>query len=139
MIIKQISIFIENKPGRLAEITDIIAKNNINIRALSVADTSNYGILRIIVSDPDKVEKVLKDNEITASVNSVISVLVDDKAGGLAGMLRHLAESNISVEYMYGFVAGEGKAGIIMRIGEDFEATAVEILQSAGYKGLEIE
>ena len=139
MIIKQISIFIENKPGRLAEITDIIAKNNINIRALSVADTSNFGILRIIVDAPDKVEKVLKENEMTVSITSVIAVLVDDKAGGLAGMLKHLAESSISIEYMYGFVTKQGKACIIMRIGGEADFKAMEILKSAGYEGLEIE
>jgi len=139
MIIKQISIFIENKPGRLAEITDIIAQNNINIRALSVADTTNFGILRIIVDDPDKVEKVLKENEMTVSITSVISVLVDDKAGGLAAMLKHLAESDISIEYMYGFVVNQGKACIIMRIGNDEDFKSMQILKNAGYEGLEIE
>jgi hypothetical protein len=137
MIIKQISIFIENKPGRLAEITGIIAQNNINIRALSVADTTNFGILRIIVDDPDKVEKFLKENEMTVSITSVISVLVDDKAGGLANMLKILAENNIAVEYMYGFVVSREKACIIMRIEQDFKA--MEMLKNAGYEGLEIE
>ena len=139
MIIKQISIFIENKPGRLAEITGIIAQNNVNIRALSVADTSNFGILRIIVDAPDKVEKVLKENEMTVSITSVISVLVEDKAGGLACMLKHLAENNISIEYMYGFVVNQGKACIIMRIGNEEDFKAVQILKAAGYEGLEIE
>ena len=139
MIIKQISIFIENKPGRLAEITDIIAGNNINIRALSVADTSNFGILRIIVDAPDKVEKVLKGHEMTMSVTSVISVLVADEAGGLSEMLKHLAENNISIEYMYGFVVNKGKACIIMRIGNEEDFKAVQILKAAGYEGLDIE
>jgi hypothetical protein len=135
MIIKQISIFIENKPGRLAEITSIIAQNNINIRALSLADTTNFGVLRIIVDDPDSVEQVLKKTGMRVSVTSVISVLVDDKAGGLANMLRVFAEKNISIEYMYGFVTPQGKACITMRIGNEEDFKAVEMLKNAGYEG----
>lgn len=139
MIIKQISIFVENKPGRLAEITDIIAKNDINIRALSIADTSNFGVLRIIVNDAYKVEKILKENNITVSITSVISICVEDKPGGLAEILKKLAEQNIGIEYMYAFVSKQvdGKAYVIMRIEEDFKA--MEILKNAGYEGLDIE
>ena len=139
MIIKQISIFVENKPGRLAEITDIIAKNNINIRALSIADTSNFGILRIIVDDTNKVEKILKENDITVSITSVISICVDDRPGGLAEILKKLAEQNIGIEYMYAFVSRQSndQAYVIMRIEEDFKA--MEVLKNAGYKGLDIE
>ena len=136
MIIKQISIFVENKSGRLAEITDIIAKNNINIRALSIADTTNFGILRIIVDDPNKVEQILKENEITVSITSVISICVEDKPGGLAKILKTLASDNIDIEYMYAFVSHQNadKAYVIMRIEEDFKA--MEILKKAGYEGL---
>ena len=139
MIIKQISIFVENKSGRLAEITDIIAKNNINMRALSIADTSNYGILRIIVDDPNKVEKVLKENGVTVSVTSVISICVEDRPGGLAEILKLLAAENIDIKYMYAFVSKQdgNKAYVIMRIEKDFKA--MEILQNAGYAGLNIE
>ncbi|MCL2772438.1 MAG: ACT domain-containing protein [Oscillospiraceae bacterium] len=138
MIIKQLSIFIENKPGRLAEITDIIAKNNINLRALSLADTANFGILRIIVEDANTAEKILKDNGLTVSVTSVISIGVGDRPGGLAEILKKLAEQNIGIEYMYAFVSKQsGEAYAIMRIEEDFRA--MEILKNAGYKGLDIE
>ena len=139
MIIKQLSIFIENKRGRLAEITDIIAKNDINIRALSIADTTNFGILRIIVDDANKVEKILKDNNMTVSITSVISICVDDRPGGLAEILKKLAEQNIDIEYMYAFVSKQidGKAYVIMRIEEDFKA--MEILKNAGYEGVDIE
>ena len=139
MIIKQLSVFIENRPGRLAEITDIIARNNINMRALSLADTSNFGILRIIVNDAHKVEKILKENEITVSITSVISICVEDRPGGLAEILKKLAEQNIDIEYMYAFVSkqADGKAYVIMRIEEDFKA--MEILKNAGYEGLDIE
>ena len=138
MIIKQISIFIENKPGRLAEITDIIAKNNINLRALSIADTANFGILRIIAEEASKAEKILKDNGIAVSITSVISICVQDRPGGLAEILKKLAEHNIDVGYMYAFVSKQsGEAYVIMRIEEDFRA--MEILTNAGYKGLDIE
>jgi len=145
VIIKQISIFIENKPGRLAQITEIIAKNNINMRALSLADTTNFGILRIIVDEPDKVEKILKENEMTVSITNVISVCVEDRPGGLAEILKILAKENIGIEYMYAFVSKEngeniknaGSAYVIMRIEEDLKA--MEILQKAGYIGLNIE
>jgi len=139
MIIKQISIFVENKSGRLAEITDIIAKNNINLKALSLADTSNFGILRVIVDNPNGVEKILKENEITVSVTSVISVCVDDKPGGLAEILRLLAKENIDVEYVYAFVSQQnaGKAYVIMRVEEEFKA--METLKKSGYAGLDID
>jgi len=139
MIIRQISVFVENKPGRLAEITDIIAKNNINIRALSIADTTNFGILRIIVDDADQLEKILKENEITISVTGVISVCVEDRPGGLAKILKTLAAENIDIEYMYAFVSKKtaDKAYVIMRIEEELKA--MEILKKAGYEGLNIE
>ena len=145
MIIKQISVFIENKAGRLAEITDIIAKNNINMRALSLADTSHFGILRIIVDDADSVEKILKENNIMVSVTSVISICVEDRPGGLAEILKLLAAENIAIEYLYAFVSKQkqkhnqngDKAYVIMRMEEDFRA--VEILKKAGYEGLNIE
>ena len=138
MIIRQISIFIENKPGRLAEITDIIAGNNINIHALALAESTNFGILRIIVDNTEKVEKVLKDNEMRYSANEVLSVLVDDKAGGLAGMLKILAENEIEIRYMYGFAGRQGKACMILRISEEFREKAAVLLKNAGYEGLEM-
>ena len=138
MIIKQISIFIENKTGRIAEITNLLAKNEINLRALAVADTSNFGILRIIVEDAYRAEKILKDKDIPVSVTSVVSICIADKPGGLAEILKKLAEYNIGVEYMYAFVSKEiGKAYAIMRIEEDLRA--LEILKNAGYTGLDIE
>ena len=95
MIIKQISIFVENKPGRLAEITEIIAKNDINIRALSVADTTHFGILRIIVDDPEMVQRVLKEAGLTVSITSVITAAINDRPGGLAAVLKLFAAHDI--------------------------------------------
>ena len=136
MIIKQVSIFIENKPGRLAEITGVIADNNINLRTLSLVESDNSGILRIIVDAPDRVKEILKAKGITASVKEVLCVLVDDRAGGLADMLRVIADNNIAVKYMYAFVVEHEKACIIMRVEDEETVKATEILKKAGYEGL---
>lgn len=136
MIIKQMSIFVENKPGRLAEITNIIAKNNINIKALSVADTTNFGILRIIVDNPETVESVLKEAGLTVSITSVITACIHNRPGGLAEVLTLLADNSITIEYMYAFIAkSENEAYVVMRI-ED-EEKAVNILRANGYSGME--
>ncbi|MBE6613387.1 MAG: ACT domain-containing protein [Ruminococcaceae bacterium] len=136
MIIKQISIFVENKPGRLAEITRIIAENHINIRALSVADTTHFGILRIIVDNPEEVEKVLKEAGLTVSITSVITACIHDKPGGLAEVLGLLAANDIAIEYMYAFIAkSENEAYVVMRI--EAEGAAVKLLKDNGFTGME--
>lgn len=135
MIIKQISIFVENKPGRLAEITEIIAKNDINIRALSVADTTHFGILRIIVDDPDRVQKVLKEAGLTVSITSVITAAINDRPGGLAAVLKLFAAHDIQIEYMYAFIAkSENEAYVVMRIENEDEA--VKLLKENGFTGM---
>lgn len=136
MIIKQISIFVENKPGRLAEITKIIAENNINIRALSVADTTHFGILRIIVDNPTEVERVLKEVGLTVSITSVITACIHDRPGGLAEVLGILAENDIAIEYMYAFIAkSENEAYVVMRI--EAEGAAEKLLREHGFVGME--
>ena len=138
MSLKQLTIFVENKPGRLAEITEIIAESNVDIHALSIADTTNFGILRIIVDNPEDAEKALKAADLTVSITSVISVTVEDKPGGLAGCLRLLADKNIPVEYAYAFVSQTNdKACVVLRIEKDFEA--MQVLTEAGYTGLDIQ
>ena len=87
MKVEQIAIFVENKSGRLAEVTDILAKTGVNIRALSLADTADFGILRLIVNDTEKAKKVLKENGFTVRMNEVVAVEVPDRPGGLAGIL----------------------------------------------------
>ncbi|MHB1154330.1 MAG: ACT domain-containing protein [Eubacteriales bacterium] len=134
MFIKQLSIFIENRKGRLAEITDIIAKHNINIKALSIADTTNFGILRIIVDDPYSVESILRNNQITVSVTTVIGLAVPDKPGGIAAALLLLSENGITVEYMYGFMSkNETSAFIVLRVDDEFKSQ--ELLKTNGYSG----
>ena len=135
MFIKQISIFVENKPGRLAEITEIIAKNNINIRALSVADTTHFGILRIIVDNPEEVERILRDAGLTVSITSVITACIHDRPGGLAEVLKLLSSRDIQIEYMYAFIAkSDNEAYVVMRI--EAEDAAVKLLHDNGFTGM---
>ena len=135
MIIKQISIFVENKPGRLAEITEIIAKNNINIRALSVADTTHFGILRIIVDNPEEVERIPRDARLTVTIRSVITACIHDRPGGLAEVLKLLSSRDIQIEYMYAFIAkSDNEAYVVMRI--EAEDAAVKLLHDNGFTGM---
>jgi hypothetical protein len=133
MKVEQISIFLENKSGRLAEVATVLAKGGINIRALSLADTTDFGILRLIVNDTEKAKQVLKDNGFTVGKTEVIGVEVADKPGGLAEILNVMKEHNINVEYMYAFVQkSAGNAIIIFRFDELEKAIAV--LQKAGIR-----
>jgi hypothetical protein len=123
MLIKQISVFLENKSGRLAEVTRTLAENNIDICALSIADTTDFGILRLIVNKPEEAEKVLSDHEFTVSCTNVIAIGVEDKPGGLAGALDILEQNSISIEYMYAFVGKSGnEAFVILRVENPDEA-----------------
>ncbi len=104
MAIIQLSVFVENKHGRLAAIADILAKNNINIRALSIADTTDFGILRIIVDDTEKAISTLVEAGITVRRTEVIGVVIDDVPGGLSKILTTISNSGVVIEYMYAFV-----------------------------------
>ena len=105
MIIKQISIFVENKAGRLAEITEAIAAAGIDIRALSIADTTDFGILRLIVDKPEAAALALKEAGLTVSITNVIAVGIDDTPGAFSVPMRVLADAGIDVEYMYAFIS----------------------------------
>ena len=123
MFIKQLSIFIENKVGRLQSIMDTLSENGINIRALSIAETTEFGILRIITPDVDKAKKVLRDVDVISKITDVIAVYIDDKAGGLAKMLRSITEAGINVEYMYAFLGRtEGKALMVLKADDEEKA-----------------
>ena len=136
MIIKQLSVFLENKQGRICAAADVLAQNNINIRALSLADTSEFGILRLIVDKPEEGKKILTEAGLVVRVTDVLSLTMDDTPGGTLGVLRLLSESGIGVEYMYAFA---GKSGAVMIIqAEDLEA-AEGILQRGGFRQAEIE
>lgn len=126
MIIKQLSVFLENRSGRLTEVTEILSKNNINISALSIAETADYGVLRMIVDNPEKAVRSLKENDLSVHTTEVIVIVTPDTPGALHNVIKYLSESNINVAYMYGY-SHEGKASIIMKV--DNPNKAVEILQ----------
>lgn len=138
MVIKQLSVILENKVGRLAEVTEILAENGINMRALTLAEAVNHGILRIIVNEPDKAEKLLKENNMTLSVSNVLSICIDDKPGGLSNILRILADNDINIKYLYVFIDNKKAYATIRVKKEDIERTS-KILNDAGYYGLEME
>jgi len=131
MQVPQISVFLENKVGRMADVTDVLAANDINIIALSVADTSEFGILRLIVNKPELAYERLKKQGFTVMTNFVVAVEVQDVPGGLSKILRVLTGAKLNVEYMYAFVErGTGRAALIFRF--DKEQEAIKVLQSAG-------
>ncbi len=114
MSVKQISVFLENKKGRLAEVTRILSQERINIRALSLADTADFGVLRIIVNDPDRCLAVLKGASFVAQVTEVLAVEVEDKPGGLSRILEVLDSENVNVEYMYAYVEKTRENAIVI-------------------------
>jgi len=126
MRVEQIAVFLENKSGRLAEITRILAENDINIRALSVADTADFGILRLIVDKADLAKETLRAGGFTVGKTNVVAVEVPDRAGGLANVLKVVNEAGLNVEYMYAFVNKSGAdAVLIFRFDEMDQAIAV--------------
>lgn len=138
MKVEQISIFIENKSGRLAEITRILGDAGINIRALSLADTSDFGILRLIVNDVETAKAVLKEKGFTVSKTEVVAIEVPDRPGGLSSLLQTLDTNQINVEYMYAFVERcGGNAVIIFRFDETDKA--IGTLKGSGFTMLEGE
>lgn len=114
MHVEQISIFIENKFGRLAEVTRILGDAGVNIRTLSLADTSDFGILRLIVNDTEKARTVLKERGFTVSKTEVVAVEIPDRPGGLADILQVLDADGINVEYMYAFVERCGENAVMI-------------------------
>jgi hypothetical protein len=121
MIIHQLSVFLENKSGRLSEVLDVLGKENIRITALSVADTNEFGILRIIVSDPEKARTLLKEQKFTVNITEVISVIAPDEAKYYAKILKILSDIEISVEYTYAFSTGR-KSVIILKCSDNEKA-----------------
>lgn len=136
MHVEQISVFLENKSGRLSEVTAILAEAQVNIRALALADTSDFGVLRLIVDDKDKAIGTLKDNGFTVGKTEVLAVEVEDRPGGLNNILHILKSNNINVEYMYAYVRHTGQnAVMIFRF--DNIAAAIEVLSAEGVTVLE--
>ncbi len=132
MKVEQISVFMENKPGGLEEVMRIIKDGNINIRTLSLADTTDFGILRLIVNDVDTASRVLRDNGLRVSRTTVVAIEVPDHPGGLHGILEVLARENINVEYLYAFVEKSGENAVIIFRFDDSDA-AISVLQKNGF------
>ena len=129
MLVEQIAVFLENKSGRLAEITAILAENAINIRALSVADTADFGILRLIVDKVEMAKAVLRENGFTVGKTEVLAVEVEDKTGGLAKVLKCIKDAGINVEYMYAFVNKTGENAVLIFRFEKMEEAMTTLLK----------
>jgi len=131
--VQQISIFLENKKGRLAKVTEVLGENDINIRALSIADTTDFGILRLIVNKPQLAYQVLKEAGFTVSTTDVIAVEVTDQPGGLSSILCHLDKVGINIEYLYAFVTQTTTAALIVFRVEQVDE-AIKVLQENGVR-----
>jgi hypothetical protein len=138
MRVEQISVFLENKAGRLAEVTRILSEAGINIRALSLADTSDFGILRLIVNDNDKAREELKRHGFTVGKTDVVAVEVTDQPGGLHRILGVLHKNNLNVEYMYAFVQQSGNNAVIIFRFDNLDE-AVRVLSDSGVQIIEGE
>lgn len=121
MLVKQVSIFVENKEGKIADVLKILAKENINISALSLADTTNFGILRLIVDDPKKAKNILQMEDMIVKINEILAVGIDDQPGGLAKVLGILAKANVAIEYMYAFTGHNNEYATVVFKTNDLE------------------
>lgn len=135
MHVKQIAIFLENNPGRLADISHALASSSINIRALSLADTADFGILRLVVNDTDKAIVVLREQGFTVGTTDVLAIEVPDKPGGLDSILQVVKKAGLNVEYMYAFTKQSGVTGILLFRFEDL-AAAEQAFRQANLKVL---
>jgi len=124
MVIKQLSVFLQNELGRIEEVTDILWKNDINISALSIAETAEYGVLRMIVSDIEKASKALRANDFSVKISDVICIEVPDVPGSLHEVLKLLANAKINLSYMYGY-SNAGKAPLIMKVSDPEKAIQI--------------
>ena len=133
MKVSQLSVFLENKSGRLAEVTRTLADANINIRALSIADTIDYGLLRLIVNDPVRAKAALTDEGYTVAMTEVLAIEVPDSPGGLAGIIDIFSENKLNIEYMYAFVGTSGRNAIVVFRTQNVDE-AIAALQKRGVR-----
>ena len=141
MTVKQISVFVENKPGMLAALADVLNENGINMRALSLAETKDFGIIRLILDDPfvnldeEKIERVLKESGYVCSITKVLAIAISNQPGSLGKVMKIFGENEINVEYTYAFTSGvKDKACMILRVGDNEKA--VQALTKNGIKPL---
>lgn len=129
-MVKQVSVFVENKTGRLAEVTSVLGDNGIDISALSIADTTDFGILRLIVNKPEEAEKILGESGFTVSSTDVIAIAIPDTPGSLSKALKTLDTSSIGIEYMYAFVGKSTDEALVILRTENPERAA-ELLEDS--------
>lgn len=133
MSVNQVSVFLENKPGTLSSLTSVLAKNNINIRALSLADTNDFGIVRMLVNDVFEATNVLKEENFVAKFTPVLAYKISDETGSLDKLLENFSDAGINIEYMYAF-AGKKDAYMIFRVNDT--KNAENLLKAKGLKSL---
>ena len=140
MFVTQLSIFVENRFGRIAELTRLLADNNIDMRTISIADTKEFGIVRIIADNPDKAAQALKKANFMFQMTPVIAVVIPDVPGGMADVLDALTEKEIGVEYIYAVIAKKAEtACMIFRVKDKYSQAALDVLNEKGYKILSQE
>ena len=126
MTIQQLSVFLENRPGQLCEVTELLAKNNVDMQALNIAETADYGVLRLIVDEPQKAEELLKEHGFIVRETAVVQAPVPDRPGGLNYVLRAIADAEIDIEYMYSVMGQkEGLAYMVFRVDDTEKLDAV--------------
>ena len=135
--IKQLSIFLENRKGRLKEVTQVLAEANVNIRALALAESAEFGILRLVVDNPEKARSVLSASGFTVKEQDVFAVEVPDKPGGFYQVVRLLTEADINIDYTYAFVGGRDSAILIFKVPDDLFEKALETIAQGGVKLVE--
>lgn len=124
--VRQISVFVENRTGRLGAITQVLKESGINIRALSIADTKDFGILRLIVNDPDTACAKLREASCTVTITEVVAISIDDEMGRLSEVMTLLSDKGVNIEYLYAFLSkSANKASIILRVDDNDKAHAV--------------
>lgn len=131
----QVTVFVENRPGRLSRVTRVLADSDINIRAITISDMGEYGLINIITSDPDRAEEVLGDKGLTVTRKQVVGVLMEDKPGALADIAEFLNSKEINVSNAYGFILKEGTRAVMILEVEDFN-TVEKVLKKGGFHTL---
>ena len=132
MTIDQISVFLENKSGRLADVTKALADGMINLRAMTIADTADFGILRLIVNDPDKASKILEDNGFTVRITKVIGIEIEDKPGGLHKIMETFKNSGVNIEYLYASLESKNNKAVVIFKVEDVKL-GLEIVEKNSF------
>jgi hypothetical protein len=134
MYVIQLSIFVRNRPGELVKITNILAENNIQLRALTVAETADFGILRVIVNEPEKAAKVLGEKEILVGKTEIMAVEMVDKPGTLNTIAKILGDANVNIEYLYAFAKTKENAILLIQVTPDHRERALEAMKANNIK-----